>query len=354
MTVSKGKIAILPGDGIGPEIMDEGLKILEKVGKKYDAFFELSFGYIGGAALDKFDTPFPDKTKDLCENSDAVLLASIGGPKWDHFPPEKNPEIGGLLGLRKFLNLYVNLRPIVVYEKLKKNSPLSEKVLEKKIDLITVRELSSGIYFGKPRELTSEKALDTMIYEKETVERIAKIGFEIASKRERKVTSVDKANVLYSSMLWRKTVEKVSKDYPDIKLNHLYVDNAAMQLILNPSQFDVILTTNLFGDILSDESAAIAGSLGMLPSASFGDKTNLYEPAGGSAPDIAGKGIANPIAQILSVAMMLEYSFSMKKAADDIRRAVESVINDGFGTRDIVRDNPLSTSEMGDLIAERI
>ncbi len=347
-------ICVLPGDGIGPEIMEEGLKVLEKVRKKYDIVFKLNFGYIGGAALDKYDSPLPDETKEICLNSDAVLLASIGGPKWDHYPPEKNPEVGGLLGLRKLLNLFVNLRPVVVYDKLKNTSPLSKRVLKGKIDLITVRELSSGIYFGQPKQITDKKALDTMVYEKDIVERIARVGFDIAKARKGKLTSVDKANVLYSSMLWRRVVEEVSKDYPVVELNHLYVDNAAMQLILNPSQFDVILTTNLFGDILSDESAAIAGSLGMIPSASFGGDINLYEPAGGSAPDIAGKGVANPIAQILSVAMMLEYSFDMREAADDIRKAVESVINEGLGTRDIIDEKPLSTSKIGDLIADRI
>ena len=354
MSEFKGKIAVLSGDGIGPEIMEQGLKILNAIEKKYNVGFELKEGLIGGVALDKFDNPLPDETKELCLNSDAVLLASIGGPKWDHYPPEKNPEIGGLLGLRKLLNLYVNLRPVVVYEKLRKNSPLSERVLKNEINIITVRELSEGIYFGKPKELNDERGMDTMIYSRETVKRIAKIGFEIAMTRKKKLTSVDKANVLYSSKLWRKIVQEVSKEYPEVELNHLYVDNASMQLILNPSQFDVILTTNMFGDIISDESAALVGSLGMIPSASFGGKVKLYEPAGGSAPDIAGKGIANPIAQILSVAMMLEYSFDMRDAANDIRNAVENVINNGFGTRDIVKESPVSTSKMGDLITGSI
>ncbi len=351
------KIAVLPGDGIGPEVMKEALKVLEKVKKKYGLNFELKFGDIGGIAIDKYDHPLPEQTKNLCLNSDAVLLGSIGGPKWDNYPPEKNPEIGGLLGLRKLLNLYVNLRPVVLYERLKENSPLSKKIIESDIDIITVRELSQGIYFSKPKKLTDNEGYDTMRYDRQTVNRISKSGFEIAKSRRRKITSVDKANVLYSSKLWRKTVSEISRNYPEVELTHMYVDNAAMQLILNPSQFDVILTTNLFGDILSDESAAISGSLGMIPSASFGKgNINLYEPAGGSAPDIAGKGIANPVAQILSLAMMLEYSFGLKEAANDVREAVKKTINEGYGTIDIVKNKKyvLSTSEMGDSIAEKI
>ncbi len=351
------RIAVLSGDGIGPEVMKEALKVLERIQVKYNVNFDMKFGDIGGIALDKYDSPLPDETKKLCLESNAVLLGSIGGPKWDNYPPEKNPEIGGLLGIRRLLNLYVNLRPVILFDRLKSNSPLSQKVLDGEIDIITVRELSQGIYFSEPKKLTEEMGLDTMIYEKKTVKRIAKAGFEIAQNRRKKITSVDKANVLYSSKLWREIVIEVSKDYPDVELNHMYVDNAAMQLILNPSQFDVILTTNLFGDILSDESAAISGSLGMIPSASFGKQNiNLYEPAGGSAPDIAGKGIANPIAQILSLAMMLEYSFELRNAAQDIRNAVKSVIDDGYGTREIVNDEKyiVSTSDMGNLVVDRL
>jgi len=349
------KIAVLPGDGIGPEIMREALKVLDVVEKKTGVKFERGFGHIGGEAYDKFQTPFPDETKRLCEESDAVLLGSVGGRKWDSLPPELRPEIGGLLALRKFLKLYANLRPIKVYRSLVSISPLDNRILEKGVDLVTVRELSSGVYYGQPRNLDSNRGFDTMVYERRTVERIAKTAFELARKRRKKVTSVDKANVLYSSMLWRNVVEEVSKDYPDVILEHMYVDNAAMQLVLNPSQFDVILTTNMFGDILSDESAALAGSLGMLPSASLGEK-HLYEPAGGSAPDIAGKNVANPIAQILSLAMMLEHSFSMGEVARKIERAVESVIEEGYRTRDIAGplDKVLSTSQMGDIICEKL
>lgn len=348
------KIAVLPGDGIGPEIMDEAVKVLKAVEKKYNVKFELKEGLIGGIAIDIENDPLPEKTKKLCFESDAVLLGSIGGPEWDNLPAKKKPEIGGLLAIRKLLNLYANLRPVKIYKKLVQYSPLSERVLEKGVDILIVRELSGGIYFGKPKKVDSEEGLDTMIYDKATVEKIAKIGFEVALKRNKMVTSVDKANVLYSSILWRNTVIEFAKNYKDITLNHLYVDNAAMQLILNPSQFDVILTTNMFGDILSDEAAALSGSLGMLPSASIGERINLYEPAGGSAPDIAGKGIANPVAQILSVAMMLEHSFGMSDAAKDIEKAVEKTINKGIGTKDIIKDNPVSTKEMGDAVVENM
>jgi len=348
------KITILPGDGIGPEIMREALKVLEVVENKTGVKFEKNFGHIGGEAYDKFGTPFPEETKKMCLESDAVLLGSVGGPKWDSLAPELRPEVGGLLALRKSLSLYANLRPIKVYKSLSSISPLKELRLSN-IDLITVRELSYGIYYGEPRSIDEEKGFDTMVYDRKTVERIARTAFETAKNRRKKVTSVDKANVLRSSMYWRKVVTEVSKDYPDISLNHMYVDNAAMQLVLNPSQFDVILTTNMFGDILSDESAALVGSLGMLPSASLGD-VNLYEPAGGSAPDIAGKNIANPIAQILSLAMMLEFSFNMIDMARKIEKAVEMVIEEGYRTRDLSDDTSkaLSTSQMGDLICKKL
>lgn len=348
------KIVILEGDGIGPEIMREALKVLEVVEMKTGTKFQKIFGHIGGEAYDKFGTPFPEETKRKCLEADTVLLGSVGGPKWDSLPPELKPETGGLLALRKLLNLYANLRPIRIYDSLKSISPLKESKISN-VDLITVRELSYGIYYGEPKFVNEEKGLDTMIYDRKTVERIAKIAFEIASTRIKTVTSVDKANVLRSSMFWRKIVEEVSKNYPDVSLNHMYVDNAAMQLILNPSQFDVILTTNMFGDILSDESAALVGSLGMLPSASLGD-INLYEPAGGSAPDIAGKNIANPIAQILSCALMLEFSFGMIDEARKIEKAIELVIEDGYRTRDLADHSSkiLTTSQMGDIICKKL
>jgi 3-isopropylmalate dehydrogenase len=350
------KIAVLPGDGIGPEVMKEALKVLKVIEKKYEIFFEIKQGYIGGNAIDRSGTPLPDETLKYCSESEAILLGSIGGPQWDHLPPEQRPEIGGLLRLRKTLDLFANIRPIILFEELKRISPLSPTVIKGKINLVTVRELSSGIYFGKPRELTENEGFDTMRYRREEIEKIARVGFETARKRRKKVTSVDKANVLHSSMLWRRVVSDVAGNYPDVELNHMYVDNAAMQLILYPSQFDVLLTANLFGDILSDESAAIAGSLGMLPSASLGNEIHLYEPAGGSAPDIAGKGIANPIAQILSVSLMLDYSFNLSRAANDVVKAVENTIKKGYRTADIAgNDNkPVSTVEIGNFICEEI
>jgi len=353
--MNKYKIAVLSGDGIGPEVMNEALKVLRKVEKVFNMKFEIHESKIGGAAIDEFGTPLPNITLDNVLSSDAVLLGSIGGPKWDHLPPEEKPEIGGLLKLRQKMDLFANIRPVTLHEKLKDFSPLSSKIINKKIDMVTVRELSGGIYFGKPKEITNDIATDTMTYTKNEVERIAKVAFRIAEKRSGKVTSIDKANVLYSSMLWRNTVSKLHKIYGNIKLNHLYIDNAAMQMVLDPSQFDVLLTTNMFGDIISDESAAISGSLGMLPSASMGGKINLFEPAGGSAPDIAGKGVANPIAQMLSTAMMFEYSFNEMAISRAIFKAVGDTINAGIKTMDITRSkNFVSTSEMGDEIVSRI
>ncbi|MDC7234936.1 MAG: 3-isopropylmalate dehydrogenase [Spirochaetales bacterium] len=350
------KVAVLPGDGIGPEVMDSALEVLAKVEEKFGFKLELTNGLIGGCAYDETGSPLPEETKKICQEADAVLLGSIGGPKWDGLPPEKTPELGGLLALRKMLKLYANLRPAVIYEELKAMSPLSEKVLSEKVDLLTVRELAHGIYFGEPKELTDTMGLDTMVYTKEQVQRIAKQGFEAAQRRNKKLCSVDKANVLSSSKLWRKVVTEMAADYPDVELSHMYVDNAAMQLMLNPLQFDVIVTSNLFGDILSDESAAICGSLGMLPSASLGEEISLFEPSGGSAPDIAGKGIANPIAQILSLAMMLEISFDLTEAASAIRSAVDACVKGGIRTGDIIDPGmkPVSTKEMTEAIISRI
>lgn len=346
------KVAVLPGDGIGPEVMEEALKVLHKVEDKFRFTLELEKGLIGGSAIDATGHPLPEETKKLVLSSKAVFLGSIGGPEWDGLPPELTPELGGLLAMRKLLNLYINLRPAVVYEELKESSPLSSRILSDKVDLLTVRELAHGIYFGQPKSLTEDEGLDTMVYKKSEVEQIAHVAFQQARKRRGKVTSVDKANVLSSSKLWRKVVMEVHKQYSDVKLEHMYVDNAAMQLMLNPLQFDVILTTNLFGDILSDESAAICGSLGMLPSASLGAEISLYEPAGGSAPDIAGQNKANPIAQILSLAMMLETSFGRTEAAEAIRNAVDRTIAEGHRTGDIARkgDKIIGTGEMGDVI----
>jgi 3-isopropylmalate dehydrogenase len=350
------KVAVLPGDGIGPEVMESAQQVLAKVEEKFNFKLDLSFGLIGGIAYDETGSPLPEETQKICKEADAVLLGSIGGPKWDGLPPEKTPELGGLLALRKMLNLYANLRPAVLYEELKAMSPLSEKVLSEKVDLLTVRELAHGIYFGEPKELSDDIGLDTMVYTREQIQKIAKHGFEAAQRRSKKLCSVDKANVLSSSKLWRKVVTEMSADYPDVELSHMYVDNAAMQLMLNPLQFDVIVTSNLFGDILSDESAAICGSLGMLPSASLGEEISLFEPSGGSAPDIAGKGIANPIAQILSLAMMLEISFDLNDAASAIRNAVDTCVKGGIRTGDIVDPGmtPVSTKEMTEAIISRI
>lgn len=352
----KYTVAVLSGDGIGPEVMKEALKVLETVGKKRNISFNFTEGLIGGIAYDTHNTPLPEATINICRSSDAILLGSIGGPKWDLLPPEKRPELGGLLALRKSLKLFANLRPVRVYDAVKELCPLASGKVEKGIDILTVRELSGGIYFGQPKKVDEKSGMDTMIYSVEEVEKIARVGFEAAMNRSKKVTSVDKANVLHTSILWRDTVKRIAKEFPEVILNHMYVDNAAMQLILNPSQFDVILTGNLFGDILSDESAALAGSLGMLPSASLGEKINLFEPSGGSAPDLAGKNVANPIAQILSAAMMLELSFNEQEAAQDIYKAVEKVIASGLRTADLTggEGSTVSTTTMGDSIAAAI
>lgn len=351
------KVAVLSGDGIGPEVMNASLKVLDQVGKKSGVDFRYSHALIGGAALDATGEPLPAETLEVCRSSEAVLLGSVGGPKWDTLPPEKRPERGGLLALRKQLSLFANLRPVRVYPHIAHLSPLKESRMEGRVDLLTVRELSGGIYFGEPRRRDEKHGMDTMIYDAETVKQIAVVAFETARRRRGLVTSVDKANVLYTSLLWRDVVVEVAKDYPDVKLEHMYVDNAAMQLILNPGQFDVILTGNLFGDILSDESAAIPGSLGVLPSASLGPEVHLYEPAGGSAPDIAGQGKANPIAQILSIALMCEHSFGMIEAADSIRSAVESCIDDGIMTADLLAGSgsaAASTEEVAREVADRL
>jgi 3-isopropylmalate dehydrogenase len=347
-------VAVLPGDGIGPEVMKESLPVLEAAGKPFGISFNVEEGLIGGAAFDAAGTPLPEATIELCRRSDAILLGSVGGPKWDNLPPMQRPELGGLLAIRKELKLFANLRSVRLFQALIETCPVRLSP-GTEVDLLTVRELSSGIYFGQPKELEEERGIDTMIYEKPVVQRIVKVAFEAAARRRKKLTSVDKANVLSASMLWRKVVNEISSDYSDVELDHMYVDNAAMQLILNPGRFDVIVTGNLFGDILSDESAALAGSLGMLPSASLGEEVHLYEPSGGSAPDIAGKGVANPIAQILSGAMMFEYSFGMVEAARALESAVEKALNDGYRTADIAYGKPsVGTKEMAMAIAERL
>ena len=349
-------VAVLAGDHIGPEVMAEAIKVLDAVASAEGFSLNYSEALIGGAAIDATGGPLPKETLDLCLKSGAVFLGSVGGPEWDHLPPEKRPEVGGLLATRKALELYANLRPVKLYPELISGCPLNFRGGEPDVDILTVRELTGGVYFGEPKALSDDEGLDTMVYRKWEVDRILKAGFEAARNRGKKVCSVDKANVLRSSMLWRKTAVEYGEANSDVELSHMYVDNAAMQLILNPGQFDVIVTGNLFGDILSDESAALAGSLGMLPSASLGSSVHLFEPSGGSAPDIAGKGIANPLAQILSGAMMLEHSFGETAAAGRIYKAVEQTITDGYRTGDIAApgEKTVGTVEIGDAVAERL
>ncbi len=354
------KLCLLPGDGIGPEIIKEAEKVLDRISKKFSHKIEKQYGIIGGVAIDKTGSPLPPETKEIAIQSDGVLLGAVGGPKWDNVPHEIRPE-KGLLGIRKALGVFANLRPARVFKSLKSASCLRPDIVEKGIDLIVVRELTGGIYFGDPKGIITEEGervgINTMRYTESEIRRIVRLAFGIARERKKRLCSVDKANVLDVSRLWREVVEEEAKAFPDVELSHLYVDNAAMQLILDPSQFDVIVTSNLFGDILSDEAATITGSIGMLSSASIGgDGPGLYEPIHGSAPDIAGKNIANPIATILSVAMMFKYSFSLNKEAETIERAVAEVLEEGYRTRDIWRQGNtlVSCSEMGDLIASKI
>ena len=358
MSVKK-KIAVLPGDGIGPEIINEALKVLEAVGKKEGIEFELSTGLIGGAAIDETGGPFPEETKELVLNSDAVLLGAVGGPKWEGLDYNIRPE-RGLLGLRATLETFANLRPAKIYDVLADASTLKKEVIEG-IDIMVVRELTGGIYFGQPKgveELAdgTKKGVNTLVYTTPEIDRIAKVAFDVARKRGNKVCSVDKANVLECTELWREVVTDIHKDYDDVELSHMYVDNAAMQLIRNPKQFDVIVTTNMFGDILSDAASMLTGSIGMLPSASIGGKVGIYEPIHGSAPDIAGQGKANPIATIMSVAMMLKYAFGLDQAYDDIDNAIIKVLEKGYRTPDIMQEggNEVGCEEMGKLILDEL
>ena len=359
----KLKIGVIKGDGIGPEVVNEAMKVLDKVGVVYGHEFDYTQLLMGGASIDTYGVPLTDETIELAKNSDAVLLGSIGGDAktspWYKLEPSKRPE-AGLLKIRKALNLFANLRPAVLYDELKGACPLKEEITEGGFDMMIMRELTGGLYFGE--RSTEEKngvltATDSLTYTEDEIRRIAKRGFDIAMKRRKKVTSVDKANVLDSSRLWRKVVEEVAKDYPEVTLEHMLVDNCAMQLVKNPRQFDVILTENMFGDILSDEASMVTGSIGMLASASLNEtKFGMYEPSGGSAPDIAGKGIANPIATILSAAMMLRFSFDLDQEANAIENAVENVLKDGYRTIDIMSEGKtqIGTEEMGNLIAENI
>jgi 3-isopropylmalate dehydrogenase len=353
------KIAVLSGDGIGPEVIAEGIKVLNVVGNKFGHKFEYKDALIGGIAYDKTGSPLPQETIDTCKSSDAVYLGAVGDWKYDTLPPEVRPE-KGLLGIRKELNLFANLRPTIVYDELLSSSTLKEEVV-KGVDIMIVRELTGGVYFGEPKGIevrNGEKVgFNTMLYSESEVERIARISFEIAQKRNKKLCSVDKANVLDVSRLWREVVERVAKDYPDVELSHMYVDNAAMQLIRNPKQFDVMVTSNLFGDILTDEASMLTGSIGMLASASLtSNGPAMYEPIHGSAPSEKGKNRVNPIATIMSAAMMLKYSFNLDKEASAIENAVKEVLKEGYRTFDIMEDGKslVGTSEMGDLIASKI
>lgn len=357
------KIALIHGDGIGPEIVNEAKKILDKVCQVYGHTFTYTNVLLGGASIDAHGVPLTDEAVAEAKSSDAVLMGSIGGDAktspWYQLEPSKRPE-AGLLAIRKALNLFANLRPAYLYDELKAACPLKEDRIGDGFDMIIVRELTGGLYFGERK--TEEQdgvmtAVDTLSYNEKEIRRIAVKAFEIAMKRRKKVTSVDKANVLDSSRLWRKIVEEVAKDYPEVTLEHMLVDNCAMQLVHNPGQFDVILTENMFGDILSDEASMVTGSIGMLSSASLNETSfGLYEPSHGSAPDIAGKGIANPIATILSAAMLLRYSLNLDKEADAVETAVQAVLKEGYRTGDIMSEGctQVGTVQMGDLIAERI
>jgi len=353
------KVAVLPGDGIGPEVMAEALKVLDTVEKKFAVKFERTFANVGGAGIDNEGKALPQSTVDICRASDAILFGSVGGPKWESLPPDEQPERGALLPLRKIFGLYANLRPAIIFPSLTGASSLKEEVIAGGFNVLVVRELTGGIYFSQPKGIEGEGrervGIDTMRYSVPEIERITHVAFQAARKRGKKVCSIDKANVLSTSVLWREVVTGIAKEYPDVALSHMYVDNAAMQLVKWPKQFDVILCENMFGDILSDEAAMLTGSLGMLPSASLAEGSfGMYEPSGGSAPDIAGKGVANPIAQILSAGMMLRYSFGRVEAADAIDHAVAKVLDQGIRTRDIYQQRAgeklVNTKEMGDAI----
>lgn len=356
-------LAVIKGDGIGPEVVTEAMKVLDKVGEKFGHTFQYDQLLMGGCSIDAYGEPLTDETVAKAKRADAVLLGSIGGntstSPWYQLPPHLRPE-AGLLKIRKELNLFANLRPALLYPELRGACPLKEEISEKGFDMMIMRELTGGLYFGKRETKEVDgvmTAVDTLTYNENEIRRIAIKGFDIAMKRRKKVTSVDKANVLDSSRLWRKIVEEVAKDYPEVSYEHMLVDNAAMQLVKDPAQFDVILTENMFGDILSDEASMVTGSIGMLASASLNEtKFGMYEPSGGSAPDIAGQNKANPIATILSAAMLLRFSLDLDKEADAIEAAVKKVLEEGYRTCDIVSEGTtlVSTTQMGDLIAERI
>ena len=351
------KIAVLAGDGIGPEVMAEAIKVLDAAAKKYGFSLNYEYADVGGIAIDNHGEALPQATLSLCEESDAILFGSVGGPKWESLPPERQPERAALLPLRKHFDLFCNLRPAKVFKSLSSACPLRPDIVGEGFDILCVRELTSGIYFGTPKGREGsgedERAFDTMAYTRGEIRRIARMAFDAARLRRKKVTSIDKANVLTTMVLWREVVTQVAAEYDDVELNHLYIDNATMQLVRDPHQFDVMLCSNMFGDIISDESAMLTGSMGLLASASLNtEKFGLYEPAGGSAPDIAGQGIANPVAQILSAAMMLRYSLGQEEVAAAIETAVEKTLESGVCTRDIAidREKAVGTAAMGNAI----
>jgi len=352
------RVAVLPGDGIGPEVVAQGVAVLRKAAAMAEVGLELQWGIAGGCAIDATGDPLPDVTLQLCGESDAILFGAVGGPTWDNIAPEIRPE-RGLLRLRQELGLFANLRPAKVFGPLVEASPLKRELVEG-MDLVTVRELTGDIYYGEPRGITTtaagERSINTMVYTTAEIDRIVRLAFEIARQRAGRLTSVDKANVLETSRLWRKVVEQVAKDFPDVAYEHMYVDNAAMQLVRAPKQFDVIVTGNLFGDILSDEAAMVTGSIGLAASASLGDRTALYEPVHGSAPDIAGAGVANPLATILSVAMLFKYTFKLDALAERIEAAVAQVLAQGYRTRDIQSPGTklLGTAQMGTFVLEAL
>jgi len=355
--MSPFKIAVLAGDGIGPEVMAQALRVLSAVSAKFSLSFEFTERLVGGAAIDAHGRALPEETLEACRASDAILFGSVGGPKWERLDPNLQPERAALLPLRKHFSLFANLRPAICLPELTHASPVKETLIEGGFDVLCVRELTGGLYFGQPKGRHEENgetvAVDTMVYRVSEIRRIAHVAFQAARGRGGKLTSIDKANVLENGVLWRQTINEIAREYPDVQLSHLYVDNAAMQLIKNPKGFDVVLAENLFGDILSDEMAMIAGSLGMLPSASLGvretahGRFGMYEPSGGTAPDIAGKGIANPIAQILSAAMMLRYSLGQAPAAEAIEQAVRGVIRSGLRTGDIHAEGTQRVNTVG-------
>jgi len=354
----KNRIAVFPGDGIGVEVVREAVKVLDALAERTGAGFALQYGLVGGAAYDACGTPFPPESLALARASDAVLLGAVGGPKWEGLDYRVRPE-RALLGLREKLGLFANLRPVTVFSELRAASPLKARIV-RGIDILIIRELTGDLYFGKPRGIRVARGrrigVNTLVYTEEEIRRIALVAFAAARERRRKLLSVDKANVLESTQLWRDVVTEVGRDFPDVALSHMYVDNCAMQLVANPSQFDVIVTTNMFGDILSDEAAMITGSIGMLPSASLGAKGGMYEPIHGSAPDIAGRDLANPLATILSVAMMLRHSLGMPREAAAVEAAVRRVLRDGYRTRDIHTPGTtlVGTAAMGDAVVSRL